>query len=593
MSNTFDQNIVLEAAEGMVVFRNLSTETDLLHVYWYALDPNGVLTAPQGSIVSGAASAWLNTDGGTTWVDLAAASGQTLSYVFRPGEPAPANNIYATWAALYADFNAVAVRDQARTIIVDTSLAAAVVPAGTYDLTNSTLAGFVLDNNAGQTVLTFADGAVVTGWPSVVRSLALLTNSTNPVCTLSTTSRLTFIDCGMAGNAGVAPLLEIDGVAVLMDWSCPFTVSSNNSIQGEAIGGAVGGGSLRLSVSDNAEVQADAFTGLLTVIIEYDCSVRVIDTQTAPGFVGTLTSRPIGEIEPTTAPNEAYIDTTLSTDYPVRRAFTTVAAALAAGFTQCRLREGQAHTWPGTGLTVDGVTFVSSGRAAITWSNVIATDGPIVFKGVSVAIPADITSTVAHAVTFDSCTVSSTAGARLVDFGSITAIRTKFVGTRFNTVASKQGVSFDLCDWEAGSAFPTTPTPPVFSFDGVLTHKVTNCHFDLPTMNTNGVVNPLNDYAFAYRSAGNVGVTFNGCTFSVGNAGSNNLFLFGGLAAANFSVSMFGSTVAVTTGDVRFGAAFCTPVTPMSLSWQGVAALPTGGLPSGSWYNNAGAITAA
>lgn len=55
-------------------------------------DPNGLVTAPQGSIATGTAGTWRNTDGATAWVNLG--GGSTPVLVFRPGVPPNATNVF-------------------------------------------------------------------------------------------------------------------------------------------------------------------------------------------------------------------------------------------------------------------------------------------------------------------------------------------------------------------------------------------------------------------------------------------------------------------------------------------------------------------
>jgi hypothetical protein len=69
MANLFDNEVVLEAFGGGVVFRDVPTGTDLLRVLYTAVDPNGILDAPVGSLASGAAGTFQST-GPLTWVLL-------------------------------------------------------------------------------------------------------------------------------------------------------------------------------------------------------------------------------------------------------------------------------------------------------------------------------------------------------------------------------------------------------------------------------------------------------------------------------------------------------------------------------------------
>jgi len=72
MANLFDNDVVLEAFEGSVVFRDIPTGTNLLKVSYTGVDPNGTMVAPVGSIASGPTGTWVNTDGATAWSPVGA-----------------------------------------------------------------------------------------------------------------------------------------------------------------------------------------------------------------------------------------------------------------------------------------------------------------------------------------------------------------------------------------------------------------------------------------------------------------------------------------------------------------------------------------
>jgi hypothetical protein len=75
MANLFDNDVVLEAFEGSVVFRDIPTGTNLLKVSYTGVDPNGTMVAPVGSIASGPTGTWVNTDGATAWSPVGAGVG--------------------------------------------------------------------------------------------------------------------------------------------------------------------------------------------------------------------------------------------------------------------------------------------------------------------------------------------------------------------------------------------------------------------------------------------------------------------------------------------------------------------------------------
>lgn len=68
MANTFDNQVILEAFEGAIIFQDLPTSTPLARIVFSLIDPNGVITAEQGSLALSPLGLWENTDGMTAWV---------------------------------------------------------------------------------------------------------------------------------------------------------------------------------------------------------------------------------------------------------------------------------------------------------------------------------------------------------------------------------------------------------------------------------------------------------------------------------------------------------------------------------------------
>jgi len=78
--NLFDNDIILEANEGSVVFRDVTLGIDRLKVFYAPVDPNGIVSAPKGSIASGPAGTFTNTDGAFAWSPIG--TGGTQPSVF-------------------------------------------------------------------------------------------------------------------------------------------------------------------------------------------------------------------------------------------------------------------------------------------------------------------------------------------------------------------------------------------------------------------------------------------------------------------------------------------------------------------------------
>ena len=74
MANVLDNEVVLEEAQGVVVWKNFVTGIERLRVLHTSVNPNGSVTAPEGSLASGVSGAWLNTDGAQAWAQIATSS---------------------------------------------------------------------------------------------------------------------------------------------------------------------------------------------------------------------------------------------------------------------------------------------------------------------------------------------------------------------------------------------------------------------------------------------------------------------------------------------------------------------------------------
>jgi hypothetical protein len=86
MSNKLADDLVLSSTTGSVTFRDPTTGTDTLKIIFHATDPEGVVDAPAGSIISGASGLYV-ANGGTSWTQFSppttfAAVSDTSSYVY-------------------------------------------------------------------------------------------------------------------------------------------------------------------------------------------------------------------------------------------------------------------------------------------------------------------------------------------------------------------------------------------------------------------------------------------------------------------------------------------------------------------------------
>lgn len=228
------------------------------------------------SFETGAARTFINQGKLSGTFITGSAFAASSNIVYRPGEPDPVDNVYATWETAYA---AAAAIQGARSIQIDDSLVSpATVPAGAWDLTGITLRGFLSDGNV---FLEFQDGATVMGLVEVTDALTLTTVSTSPVITYSDPDNLLILSRGGAvnGNLGIAPFALVP-------------VGSNLTLV-EYLGGTVDSeaiqidGSATALILEIANVGTTAFTGTGTLgWIINNQSVIFVDVN-QPGFTGT------------------------------------------------------------------------------------------------------------------------------------------------------------------------------------------------------------------------------------------------------------------------------------------------------------------
>jgi hypothetical protein len=241
------------------------------------------------------------------------ASGLTTSLVWQPGG-APAGNVYATWAGLYAAISALG--ETHYMVSVDTSLGAAVVPAGAWNLANGSWYGLVPGAFAGPTTVTFADGATITcellelvfiGFASasaVTTVLSLVAGQTSVI--------VERVASGFQAN-GAAPFVNNNGGSF-------FLFVGQSSAVGDGVHSAVDAvaGLTLVVASDNASVNAASLsgaTGILAFSSDVTVSIPAGWTSIRESLaalerpsIGATAARPVGAL---VTDGQMFFDTTL------------------------------------------------------------------------------------------------------------------------------------------------------------------------------------------------------------------------------------------------------------------------------------------
>lgn len=69
-NNILDGRVVLDAIGGELVYRDLPTETDFSKILWFPISPNGIVTAPMGSLCMTPLALYRNVDGIVLWTPI-------------------------------------------------------------------------------------------------------------------------------------------------------------------------------------------------------------------------------------------------------------------------------------------------------------------------------------------------------------------------------------------------------------------------------------------------------------------------------------------------------------------------------------------
>lgn len=202
------------------------------------------------------------------------------SYLFAPGSSG-GNNVYATWAGLYAALSSV---NGPRFVVVDSSGGAATVPSGSYALDQVTFSG----KSGTSSVLTFASGATMTAQQWYITGGLQLQNAGAVVWTPATDAAVD-ISYG-AGLIGVtSPFVSLTGTV-----NVGFRLLAGAGLQNVSspvVTVAVGASAVVNAYSDSPPT-ANSVTGAGTLTYEFDSSSP---PPAQPG-IGTYTKVPLSSV---------------------------------------------------------------------------------------------------------------------------------------------------------------------------------------------------------------------------------------------------------------------------------------------------------
>jgi hypothetical protein len=213
----------------------------------------------------------INSKGGGT----GGGSGAANSFVFRPGGVA-AGNVFTTWPSLMAAVNSA---PGINSILIDASIAAAHVPAGTWNVDNCMFYDQAIGGFAP--TLTFDDGAVLTFQNLYLIGVIFVSNSTTSIATFGGGSGGNVFSqfTGISVNAGKAPFFHVAGNA------SEFTyLAIGESTIGDGVTPVFQADApiiFQVHLSDHTILFANATTGTGTIDLVYDSDATIGTPQLA------------------------------------------------------------------------------------------------------------------------------------------------------------------------------------------------------------------------------------------------------------------------------------------------------------------------
>jgi hypothetical protein len=215
--------------------------------------------------------------------EAAAAGEPRTSFVYRPGDPlGTRENVYTDWPTMFA---AMATVEGYKKVFVDDSFTSpAVVPAGSYDLTDVNVEGI----DKFLTPLHFADGVVFTSDRMLLafsfRGVRLRNLGTSAVITM-TTSQVVNLDVTIIEATGSAPLISTAGAGNVLGVSAFSTIADVGTPPVE-----VTSGTLFVLAREGALIEDDVFSGAGNVLTAVASNSARIGDQTTLGGTFSVTS---------------------------------------------------------------------------------------------------------------------------------------------------------------------------------------------------------------------------------------------------------------------------------------------------------------
>jgi hypothetical protein len=206
----------------------------------------------------------------------------TSTLLFQPNGIQGAN-VFNNWPDLYQA--ALQIRGS-YVIEVDSRFGTAIVPAGTYDLTNATLYATV---NSVFNELHFADGAKLTALGGIKGNINIFSDSTTPVLVYKDMEQFLLVEnFASITSTNTGPFIQLDNAQVLIILSSGINIFNLGGIPINLINNSV----LKVYVNFFCVINPNVFSGPngTITVSKYEASSTVSNSQ--PAFLGTFTIVP-------------------------------------------------------------------------------------------------------------------------------------------------------------------------------------------------------------------------------------------------------------------------------------------------------------
>lgn len=206
-----------------------------------------------------------------------------ITFVFQPGGVAT-GNIFTSWALLAARLKVTA---GPKIVQIDDSFAAASVPVGVWDMSDTTVEAFTIKIGT-PTALTLPDNAVLKDLAGISTGLNLVAQGVTQPSFQITSPGAVFVDrAATIDNQGTQPIVRLGATDIL---AFEFQQGTFNDTAGPLMDLSLAGATGAVGLFVNSQAGNNTIVGVLGTLFEFIFDAGAEPLPTNPGFSGTTTS---------------------------------------------------------------------------------------------------------------------------------------------------------------------------------------------------------------------------------------------------------------------------------------------------------------